>query len=59
MTNGTATTLSDTQRDLAVDRLSEDDCGHLVAYFADQFPAQFDAALAALGSYRESTGKAA
>jgi hypothetical protein len=59
MIDPTGIKLTDTQRGMAVDRLSEDDCGHLVAYFADQFPAQFDAALAALGSYRESTGKAA
>jgi hypothetical protein len=59
VSNRTAVRLTDTQRDLAVDRLPEDDAGHLVAYFADQFPEQFDAALSALGSYRAETGEAA
>jgi hypothetical protein len=44
--------LDDIQRDVELDTMSPDDYGHVVAYFGDQFPAYFDASLAALGSYR-------
>lgn len=51
--------LTDWERDHEFTRLSEDDCGHLAAYFADQFPAEFDAGLAALGRYRHEIEEAA
>jgi hypothetical protein len=44
---------------LEFDALSTDDCGHLVAFFASQFPAYFDAGVAALGSYRHEIEEAA
>jgi hypothetical protein len=43
--------LTEGQRAYEFNRLSEDDCGLLVAFFAEQYPANFDVALAALHSY--------
>jgi hypothetical protein len=51
--------LTDVERELEFDALSTDDCGHLVAFFASQFPAEFDAGVAALGSYRHEIEEAA
>lgn len=44
--------LDDVQRDVELDLMTDDDCAELVVFFADQYPAYFDAALARLGSYR-------
>lgn len=44
--------LTDEQRDTEFDRLSEDECGHIVAFVASQHPEVFDAALAAFARYR-------
>jgi hypothetical protein len=43
--------LTEAERAHEFNRLSEDDCTHLVAYFADRHPAEFDAGLAAFGRY--------
>lgn len=48
MSKGTAPRLTETQRALAVDRLSEDDAGQMVLLFAQDFPEQFDVTLFAL-----------
>jgi hypothetical protein len=48
MSKGIAPRLTETQRALAVDRLSEDDAGHMVLLFARDFPEQFDVTLFAL-----------
>lgn len=44
--------LTPAERAHEFNRLSEDDCGHLVAYFADRYHAEFDAGLAAFGRYQ-------
>jgi hypothetical protein len=44
--------LTDEQRDAEFDRLSVDDCGHIAAFVASQYPDVFDAALAAFARYR-------
>jgi hypothetical protein len=44
--------MDDIQRDVELETMSPDDYGHIVAFFGDQYPAYFDAALAALGFYR-------
>jgi hypothetical protein len=46
--------MTDAERAHEFNRLSEDDCGHLVAFFADRFPAEFDAGLAAFGRYQHN-----
>jgi hypothetical protein len=51
--------MDDIQRDVELDTLSPDDFGDLVAYFGDQYPAYFDAGVAALGSYRHEIEEAA
>jgi hypothetical protein len=51
--------LTDSERTVEFDRMSEDDTGMLLAYFADQFPGFFDTGLAALGSYRHEIEEAA
>jgi hypothetical protein len=51
--------LTDAERTVEFDRMSEDDSGMLLAYFADQHPGLFDAGVAALNAYHHEIGEAA
>jgi hypothetical protein len=51
--------LTTLQRDVELETLSPDDCAYVVAYFADQFPAQFDAAVTRLAAFRTELGEVA
>jgi hypothetical protein len=44
--------LTDDERDEAFNALSPDDCGHVAAFVSSQYPAVFDAAMAAFAAYR-------
>jgi hypothetical protein len=51
--------LTDLQRDVELETLSDEDCAYLAAYFADHFPAEFDVAVVRLASFRTQIGEAA
>lgn len=47
------------QRDVELETLSDEDCAYVAAYFADQFPAEFDAAVTRLAAFRAELGEVA